>query len=93
MVTVHQAGQMPSPIVLEVEFAEDGPVIKPMANAVMTEFGTAIVTWQVDVWFAGDRTVECLLDFGPRRIERITLDPKRRFPDRNPDDNVWTRDG
>ncbi len=24
-------------------------------------------------------------------IPKITLDPRGRFPERNPDDNVWTR--
>jgi hypothetical protein len=28
--------------------------------------------------------------FGGRKIEKITLDPSGRFPDRDPKDNVWT---
>jgi hypothetical protein len=32
-----------------------------------------------------------VLDFGPRAIERIVLDPHCRFPDREPGDNVWPR--
>jgi hypothetical protein len=28
---------------------------------------------------------------GGRPIQRIELDPFRRFPDRNPRDNVWPR--
>ena len=32
-----------------------------------------------------------LLDFGGRPIEKITLDPRGRFPDRNAADNVWPR--
>src|SRR3954462_14314050 len=31
-ITVRQDGQMPSPVVLKVQFAESGPPIKPMAN-------------------------------------------------------------
>ena len=34
-VTVRQDGQMPSPVVLKVQFADSGPAIKPMANAKM----------------------------------------------------------
>ena len=39
----------------------------------------------------GARTWTGTLDFGARRITRITLDPDGRFPDRNPADNVWPR--
>ncbi len=35
VVTVRQAGQMPSPVVLRVQFAATGPAVKPMANAKM----------------------------------------------------------
>jgi len=88
-VTVRQAGQMPSPVVLKVEFAADGPAIKPMANARMLDARTAVVTWPVDVWFTGSRTFDAVLDFGARAITAITLDPDGRFPDRNPGDNTW----
>ncbi|MAG55629.1 MAG: hypothetical protein CMJ83_04990, partial [Planctomycetes bacterium] len=52
---------------------------------------TALVTWPVDVWFDGRRTFDAKLDFGGRGIKRIQFDPGRRFPDRNPKDNVWPR--
>jgi hypothetical protein len=91
-VTVRQDGQMPSPVVLEVRFASDGPPIRAMDNARMIDDVTAVVTWPVDVWFSGSRTFQAELDFGPRRIERITLDPARRFPDRDPADNTWGDD-
>jgi hypothetical protein len=90
-VTVRQDGQMPSPVVLRVEFAPSGPPIRPMKNAVMLDERTARVTWPVDVWFDGSRTFAAHLMFGGRRIERVTLDPDCRFPDRNPSDNVWPR--
>ncbi len=88
-VTVHQDGQMPSPVVLEVRFAPTGPPIRPMPNAWMLDDATAIVTWPVNVWFDGSRTFQADLDFGPRRIEKVILDPSCRFPDRDPTDNVW----
>lgn len=88
-VTVAQDGQMPSPVVLEVKFAANGPAIRPMKNAVMKDATTAIVTWPVDVWFSGSRTFAADLVFGGRKIEKITLDPFGRFPDRDPKDNVW----
>lgn len=90
-VTVRQDGQMPSPVVLRVSFAKDGPPIRPMTNAVMTDANTAVVTWPVDVWFNGNRTFKAVLEFGPRTIEKITFDPSCRFPDRDPSDNVWPK--
>jgi hypothetical protein len=88
-VVVRQAGQMPSPVVLKVQFAATGPAVKPMANSVMADGVTAVATYPVDVWFGGSRTFTAPLDFGGRRIEGITLDPGCRFPDRDPADNVW----
>ena len=90
-VTVRQDGQMPSPVILKVEFAPSGGAIRPMANSKMVDANTAIVTYPVDVWFAGGRTFNAILDFGGRAITRITLDPAARFPDRDPSDNVWPR--
>jgi len=90
-VVVVQDGQMPAPVVLEVKFAAKGAPIRPMKNAVMSDSVTAVVTWPVDVWFTGSKTFNADLMFGGRAIEKITLDPRRRFPDRDPADNVWPR--
>lgn len=88
-VTVAQDGDMPAPIVLKVSFAAKGAPIRPMKNAVMLDETTALVTVPVDVWFNGARSVTTDLMFGARPIEKIVLDPNRRFPDRNPADNEW----
>ncbi|HZD04699.1 MAG TPA: M1 family metallopeptidase, partial [Longimicrobiales bacterium] len=93
VVTVRQDGEMPSPVVLLVRFAAEGPAIRPMSNSRMVDERTAIATWPVDVWFGGKRTFDAELDFGGRPIERIILDPAGRFPDGNIDDNVWPREG
>jgi len=90
-VTVRQNGEMPSPVILKVEFAPTGPPIRPMSNSRMNGATTAVVTYPVDVWFAGARTFNAVLDFGGRAISRITVDPAGRFPDRDPADNVWPR--
>ena len=90
-VTVKQAGQMPSPVVLQVRFAVSGPAIKPMKNARMVDETTAIVTWPVDVWFDGRRSFDAVLDFGGRAVESVTFDPCGRFPDADPSDNTWPR--
>jgi hypothetical protein len=90
-VTVRQDGQMPSPVVLRVEFAPDGAPIRMMPNAKAEGANAAIVTWPVNVWFNGSRTFVASLDFGGRAIRKVTLDPFRRFPDKNPADNVWPR--
>ncbi len=93
VVTVRQDGEMPSPVVLGVEFAasDSAPDLSSMDNAVLADDGTVIVTWPVDVWFDGSRTFEAELDFDGQRISSITLDPFRRFPDENPGDNRWSR--
>jgi len=88
-VTIHQAGEMPSPIVLKVEM-EPGGSGKTMTNAKMLDANTALVTLSEEVWFDGDRDEKVLLDFGGRKISKITFDPYKRFPDSNPKDNVWT---
>jgi hypothetical protein len=90
-VKIRQDGQMPSPVVLKVVFAGNGPAITPMANAKMLDDHTAIVTFPVDVWFNGSRTYDAVLNFGARPIESITFDPYGRFPDKNAADNVWKR--
>ena len=90
-VTVREDGQMPSPVVLAVHFAPAGPRIRAMANATMVDDSTALVTWPVDVWFAGSRTFDAKLQFGRRAIERIVFDPHCRFPDRSVEDNTWPR--
>lgn len=82
---------MPSPIVLKVEFEPSGTDIPVLSNAQIVDDNTAIVSWPVDVWFEGSRTFQADLEFGTRRIEKITLDPYARFPDRDPSDNVWPR--
>lgn len=92
-VTVRQDGQMPSPVVLAVRLAADGPDIMPMPNARMLDERTVLVEYPVDVWFGGARTFEAVLDFGGRAVEAVLLDPRGRFPDGDPEDNVWPRDG
>ncbi len=91
-VLVRQEGQMPSPVVLRVEFQPSGPPIRLSSNAAMLDSLTALVTYPVEVWFSGSRTFTATLDFGGRAIRRITLDPACRFPDRDPSDNVWPRE-
>ena len=90
-VTVRQDGQMPSPVVLRVEFEPAGAAIRMMPNAKAEGANAAIVTWPVNVWFSGSRTFSATLDFGGRAIRKVTLDPFGRFPDKDPSDNVWPR--
>jgi len=89
IVTVRQSGQMPSPVILKVEFVPTGAPIRQMSNSRMLDASTALVTYPVEVWFSGNRTFNAILDFGGRDITRITLDPYGRFPDRDPTDNIW----
>lgn len=91
IVTVRQDGQMPSPVVLKVEFEAEGPAIKTVQNAKMIDATTAEVTWPVSVWLNGSRTFQAEMNFGDRNIKKITFDPHGRFPDSNPADNVWPK--
>jgi len=89
-VTVKQAGEMPSPVVLKVEFESEGPAINPVPNSKFIDPLTVEVTWPVTVWFDGNRTFDAMMNFGSHKIKKITLDPHGRFPDKNVTDNVWT---
>lgn len=90
-VTVHQAGGMPSPVVLNVHFAPGGPALRSVPNGKIVDDSTATVTFPVNVWFDGRRTFDATFDFGPRKIERVVLDPHCRFPDNDAEDNTWPR--
>jgi hypothetical protein len=90
-VTIRQEGQMPSPVVLRVEFEPTGAPIRLQPNAKAEGPNAAIVTWPASVWFNGSKTFVAGLDFGGRPIRKITLDPFGRFPDKDPADNVWPR--
>jgi hypothetical protein len=78
-------------VVLKVEFEAAGPAIKTLSNAKMMDATTAEVTWPVSVWFDGKRRFDAVMNFGKRKIKKITFDPHGRFPDSNPADNVWPR--
>lgn len=101
VVTVRQDGQMPSPIMLKVEFEplaanakvpDIGGSCPPAAHCqMMLDANSALVSYPVDVWFGGNRTYDATLVFGGRTIKTITLDPYGRFPDKTPADNVWPR--
>src|ERR1700682_1420288 len=54
-VTVRQNGQMPSPVILKVEFAPTGAAIRQMPNSQTLDANTAVVTYPVEVWFPGNR--------------------------------------
>ena len=88
-VTVRQDGQMPSPVVLEIRLSPGGSPVRPTASLAVKDDSTVVATFPVDVWFAGSRTFTTTFDFGVRTVRRVTLDPERRFPDRNIGDNFW----
>jgi hypothetical protein len=92
-VTVRQDGQMPSPVVLKVQFAAPGAAVQAAAGSTVRTVDpqTAVLTWPVDVWFNGSRTFDAVIQTGGRAIQSITLDPMCRFPDRDPNDNLWPR--
>ena len=64
-VTVRQDGQMPSPVVLKVEFAPGAGAIARCATPMSRRATRAVVTYPVDVWFGGSRTFDA-----PARLRR-----------------------
>ena len=91
VVTIKQSGQMPSPVVLDVLLSgrEQGGIYIPDA-ALLTD-GTQRLTYGAQVWFGGSNTFDVVLPCSIDRIERLTLDPRGRFPDSDKSDNVWPR--
>ena len=84
---------MPSPVVLAVRFQADAGAMQSMPNAERIDDRTLMVTYPVEVWFGGSKTFDAVLPFAASTIESITLDPRGRFPDRDPSDNVWPLGG
>ncbi len=91
IVTVRQRGQMPSPVVLRCELVPGGPAIAAGPGVEVVDADTVLFTWPVDVWFDGSRTFAARCALGGRVVEKITLDPRGRFPDSDLTDNVWPR--
>lgn len=91
VVRVRQEGEMPSPVVLKVQFDKASAALEPVEGVQILDEHTAVVRWPVDVWFDGARSFDAEISFGDREIKRITLDPDRRFPDKNTRDNIWRR--
>lgn len=88
-ITVRQDGEMPSPVVLQVEFEDPADIALP--NAKVINSNTIELTWPVSVWFDGQREFDAVVDFGTGKIKKITLDPHGRFPDKVVEDNIWPR--
>jgi hypothetical protein len=81
-IVVRQDGQMPSPVVLRLDFDAAGGSATPAPKT---------VTFPVEVWFDGRRTYTAEVDVGNLTVRTVTLDPSRRFPDRDVSDNVWPK--
>jgi hypothetical protein len=90
-VTVRQDGDMPTPVVLDVTFAGTPPALPAKARAEVRG-NTLRVTWPVDIWFSGKRSVDLSIPIGSARVTRVVLDPDGRFPDTSDTDNVWPRE-
>ena len=91
VVAVHQAGEMPSPVVLRVELVEGAELGDVEgASVVREDDGAYEVRWPVEVWFDGRRTFEAALPCARGELVSVTFDPHGRFPDSDASDNVWT---
>jgi hypothetical protein len=89
VVTVRQDGQMPAPIVLKLQLAPGSTPIKAPSNATVVG-DTVVVTYPIDTWGVS-KTFKADIQLGGRKVEKVTLDPHCRFPDRDASDNVWPR--
>jgi hypothetical protein len=89
--TVRQSGQMPSPIIVHLKVVAQGPALRLPAGARQVDATTIEFRQPVESWFDGRRAQRFELDLGGRTVEGLQLDPGRRFPDRDPSDNVWPR--
>lgn len=89
-ITVHQDGDMPSPVVLEITFAGTPPSVNGLKNATVSG-NTLRVTYPVDVWFGGRQSFDAVLRTSGQQITRVVVDPDARFPDADEADNVWPR--
>jgi hypothetical protein len=89
--TVRQYGQMPSPIVVHVMLEDVDGAVRMPENSRLVSRSTMEIRLPVETWFDGRRSHVMEVDLGPRKIIGLQLDPGRRFPDRDPSDNVWPR--
>ena len=90
VVVVRQDGDMPSPVVVDVTFAEARSA-SGLQGAEQLDERTLRVTRPVDVWFEGARTYELRIPGAVGDLEQLQLDPRGRFPDRARADNAWPR--
>ena len=88
-ISVRQDGELPSPVVLRLT-PRAGANGRLPRGATRDGSGNVIITQPASVWFDGRRSLTVTVDAGVE-IESVLLDPYRRFPDRNPRDNVWKR--
>ncbi|MEC8651820.1 MAG: M1 family metallopeptidase [Planctomycetota bacterium] len=90
VVVVRQDGDMPSPVVLEVEW-------KGAVRDAGVDGGAPLgrkklrITHPVEVWFGGARTFEARFEGKVVDLAKVALDPDGRFPDGAREDNVWPR--
>jgi hypothetical protein len=90
-VVVAQDGEMPSPIVLRVDFDPAGAEPNLPSGAIALDGAAAEITVPVEVWFDGRREHTVTLPFGKAKVTKVTLDPGGRFPDKERGDNAWVR--
>ena len=97
--TVRQDGQMPAPVVVDVEYVSEISELGARSSAGVPlgatfetiDAHTERITYPVSIWFDGGRTVDVVLPVDPTGIAKITLDPNGRFPDKDLTDNEWPR--
>ncbi len=74
-VTIHDDGDMVAPIVLKIETTEGNPTL---------------LTYSVEVWFPGSRTIGLKIPLRGNQLKSIKIDPDNRFQDLDKSDNSWS---
>jgi hypothetical protein len=75
VVAIRDKGDLAMPVVLKVE---------------TTDGGVSILTYPVEIWFPGQRTVMMKMPLHGKDLKSLTLDPENRFQDLDRSDNVKT---
>jgi len=74
----------------EIILANNEAMVMPVELIIeFSDGSTDTLRFPVEMWNQGQRFTYNLSD--SRRVDRVTLDPRERYPDDNRANNTWTR--
>jgi hypothetical protein len=75
---------------IELSVRDKGDMAMPLIVGIeWTNGNRTTMTYPVDIWFSGGRSVRTKIPLRGRTIKSITLDPQNRFYDLDRTNNVW----